>query len=37
MNDTDVLVNYHINAKSELKTFLKSSNYDNLRRGLRDT
>ncbi len=37
MNGADVLINYHINAKSEFKSFRNSASYDNLRRGLRDT
>ena len=32
-----VLVEYHQNAKQELKTFIDSNDYSNLRRGVRDT
>ena len=31
------LVDYHSNARQELKTFIESNNYSNLRRGLKDT
>ena len=31
------LIDYHSNAKNELKTFINSNTYNNLNRGLRDT
>jgi len=37
MDDVDVLLNYHTNAKDEFKSFINSGSYSNLRRGLRDT
>lgn len=37
IDDVDVLLNDHTNAKDELKSFINSGAYSNLRRGLRDT
>ena len=37
MDDVDVLLNYHTNAKSDFYDFINSSNYSGLRRGLKDT
>ena len=32
-----ILVDYHLSTRQELKTFIESNNYSNLRRGLKDT
>ena len=37
MDDVDVLLNYHSNAKNDFFDFINSGNYSSLRRGLRDT
>ena len=37
MDDVDVLLNYHTNAKSDFYDFINSSNYSGLRPGLKDT
>ena len=37
IDDAQVLVDYHVNAKNEFNTFMDSNTFNNLRRGLRDT
>ena len=37
IKDAQILTNYHINAKNELKSFRNSNTFNSLRRGLRDT
>ena len=37
VDGAQVLVEYHQNAKQELKTFIDSNDYSNLRRGVKDT
>jgi hypothetical protein len=37
IDDAQVLVDYHVNAKNEFNIFMDSNTFNNLRRGLRDT